>query len=747
MTKLVAALPWFLAAIAPLLMYYRVYLKPLGKEAYFFGDTTGSYWPDLVYFVRALAHADLPLWNPDDRGGYPFAFDPQPGVLYPLNWAFAAVGLTLGRTPYSLFELKILVHLSLATVGWFAWLRRHVSEPAALVGSVAAGLGLYTIQNTHFGLIWPISWVPWALLGLDIWLTTRRIGPALAVGASIGAMFAAGSPPAALYGSFAIVGLGLPRVIVEVIKSRGQDRRCLLVSGLPGALVACCLAFPVVLGTSLLTQQSVLEKRSFDYFSSAPLWLNNLDALVVASKSHGFSLYAGVTVVVLAAIGTLLGATRLITYCAVLVGTFGLFMALGAQTPLAGWVYEHFPPIRYFRLIFRYLYLLQVGLAILAAVGTDELIASRRRGTLARALFTFMACCGGALLWAARSRAISVSVTPKEELPGFLTWIALVWGAAILAWLLRAKVLRFILLSGVVLVDLSLAVSNAGTLKVGVFSIPAQVSEARLAEIRKESSLYRVWDEFSLGYRSGSRLGIRDLRGYMDPLRLAHYETMAAHLSSAPTLLERWGVKWVLPAPHPFLGTSHNRVNEHKLTSARRLDTYVLELPEPRAPAVFTTRIEVPHSEGQLWAALEKNPLGAPLQLPPGFQATASDVSLASEDRANAPSADRPAHLVERRANFLSFLVDAPTDGWLVVNEAYFPGWIARVDGNQTTVFRADGWVRGMRIPRGVHHIEMAFRPVAWLVAAASAVGIWLGLAVLAARRTLRRINKPPNPL
>jgi hypothetical protein len=413
-------------------------------------------------------------------------------------------------------------------------------------------------------------------------------------------------------------------------------------------------------------------------------------------------------------------------------------MALGAQSPVAAWAYEHFPPVRYFRLIFRYLYLLQVGLAILSAVGADALTAFRKRGAWGRALLTLIACCAGALLLATRYRAININFATKDELARLFLWIVLVWGSMFVARLLRVRVLRVVLLSTVVLADLSLAVANAGTLKDGVFSIPIQVSEARLAEIRRGSSLYRVWDEFSLGYRSGSRLGVRDLRGYMDPLRLAHYETMAAHLSSAPLLLERWGVKWVLPAPHPFLGAGHNRVSERSLTSARRLETYVLELPEPRAAAVFTTRIEVPSSEGQLWAELERDPLGAPLQLPPGFEGTAPNVGSASY-ASPTPMADRPAHLLERRTNHLSFLVDAPADGWLVVNEAYFPGWIARIDGEETTVFRVDGWVRGLRIRRGEHHVDMRFCPTAWILSASLAMVVWSGLAVFLACSVRRR--------
>ena len=729
--------PVLLAAIAPVLMYHRVYLKPLGHEAYFYGDTTGSYWPDLVYFVRTLAHAELPIWNPNERGGIPFAFDPQPGVLYPLNWIFAAVGLALGRTPYALFEFKILVHLSLATIGWFAWLRFRFSQPAALVGGIAGGLGLYTIQNGHFGLIWPITWVPWALLSLHNWLATRKIAPMLAFGASIGALFAAGSPPGALYGAFAIAGLGAPEIVRQLLRSPMTERRRLLLSGLIGALVACVLALPVLLGTSILTEHSVLEKRDYAYFSGGSVRLSDF-WLFIFPATHGLSMYAGVAVVTLAVVGICHRPLCLLTGSAIVVGAFGLTMALGDQTPVAAWMYAHFPPVRYFRLIFRYLYLLQAGLAVLAAIGAEELLSVRRRAWGALAVLTTLAVCAFALAWAIKSGNVQLSKGLSSNLPGALNWVVFVWIAALVSRAVRFKMLHLVVLNGVVLVDLSLVVPSANTLRNGVFSIPSQVSQKMLIEILEETPQYRVWDEFALAQRAGSRLGVRDLRGYMDPLRLAHYEAMAVHLSSAPLLLARWNVRWVLPAPLPYLGSSHNRVNVRKLTSlVSRREPHVLELPEPRAVAVFTNRVEVPRTEEQLWSTLESDPLHAPLQLPPLAERwdLARDLPITQQMLGGS---DKPAILLERKSNSLSFSVDAPTDGWLVVNEAYFPGWIAKVNGSSTPVYRVDGWVRGLRVPKGLHRVDLVFRPTSWLVSAFAAVMVWFGLAVMSCLRLLR---------
>jgi hypothetical protein len=48
---------------------------------------------------------------------------------------------------------------------------------------------------------------------------------------------------------------------------------------------------------------------------------------------------------------------------------------------------------------------------------------------------------------------------------------------------------------------------------------------------------------------------------------------------------------------------------------------------------------------------------------------------------------------------------------FLVLSEAYYPGWRATLDGKPSEIFRTDIAFRGMRIPRGQHRIRMEFHP------------------------------------
>ena len=61
--------------------------------------------------------------------------------------------------------------------------------------------------------------------------------------------------------------------------------------------------------------------------------------------------------------------------------------------------------------------------------------------------------------------------------------------------------------------------------------------------------------------------------------------------------------------------------------------------------------------------------------------------------------------------------------GLLVLSEAYYPGWQARLDGVPVPIHRADYMLRGIELPAGEHQLEMVYNPPSF----------WVGLAVSAA--------------
>ncbi|MDD5150198.1 MAG: YfhO family protein, partial [Flavobacterium sp.] len=64
------------------------------------------------------------------------------------------------------------------------------------------------------------------------------------------------------------------------------------------------------------------------------------------------------------------------------------------------------------------------------------------------------------------------------------------------------------------------------------------------------------------------------------------------------------------------------------------------------------------------------------------------------------------------KPNHLKYTSNNSNDGFAVFSEVYYKnGWIATIDGKETTIYRVDYTLRGLDIPKGKHTIEFKFEP------------------------------------
>lgn len=96
--------------------------------------------------------------------------------------------------------------------------------------------------------------------------------------------------------------------------------------------------------------------------------------------------------------------------------------------------------------------------------------------------------------------------------------------------------------------------------------------------------------------------------------------------------------------------------------------------------------------------------------------------------------------------------------GYLVVGDAWFPGWEAELDGDPVPLLRANLAFRAVAVPAGEHKVVMAYRPrplrtgFALAGAALAALGLCYALERRFSRgrsrrsRPPRRVTIPPRP-
>lgn len=89
-------------------------------------------------------------------------------------------------------------------------------------------------------------------------------------------------------------------------------------------------------------------------------------------------------------------------------------------------------------------------------------------------------------------------------------------------------------------------------------------------------------------------------------------------------------------------------------------------------------------------------------------------------------------------------LIEGGAGGWLVLSEAFAPGWTARVGGRDLPVLRANGGLQALPLPPGSREIELVFRPASLRLGAAITLSsLVLALALLTGNR---KASFDPNP-
>jgi hypothetical protein len=101
---------------------------------------------------------------------------------------------------------------------------------------------------------------------------------------------------------------------------------------------------------------------------------------------------------------------------------------------------------------------------------------------------------------------------------------------------------------------------------------------------------------------------------------------------------------------------------------------------------------------------------------------------------------------VARAPERLALEVDVAEPGLLVVNDAFAPGWVARVDGTETSILAANVLARGVVVPAGRHAVTMSYEPREVRVGLAVSLLALAACAALAALEVCRRRRDAASP-
>jgi hypothetical protein len=754
-------------------------------------------WPLKYFLHERLLQGQFPLWNPLLLMGTPYLANLQSGVLYPPS-LLLLFPLPLG------FNLFLFAHYLVALSGTWMWLRfRGMAGIPAATGAAVFTLGGYLVSLLNLtNHLQAAAWAPWVLFCWSRFTMSSRRSDFLWLVLALSAELLGGSPENLLLTLFVVVVwtvCGRGKTWPETARLFGYlTLACMATAALCAVQLLPTLEYLRQSSRAASLPFEHIVHYSFQPVSALQLLLPHSPALLPADAANslgpGFeggisliqSYYLGAVSLCLAIAGIATGRERLVW---ALLIVFGIGMALGAHAPFFPALYRAFPwivgKLRYPE---KFYFLVHLAVASLAAEGA-RLVIARRLDSMRIALTASITLLSIAVvvclvrwLWPAgylemiavvRGRYLPPSAFVPLALDTY--WkaqrLVLLLGALVAILMLPPKLLRpknsCWLLLALVLADLVSANRNLNQgmswPELEARSPLIEPEEARaydrrifhgqtiesLASSSHEPAPRLTWwvpaitrdEDLDATYRllwetmnsnAGMIYGIANVYGSdgiasaSDDLLLSAMGTLP--LDGAVKLLRVFGAGYILgPDPLPT-----RDVTEIPRTQDTPYRAFRIRQPLPILYAV--SRLSAEPSQAAALFRLAAEPFEPEREaiveaLPPGWRDGAAD---------HAPP---KIAMLTRADDLWRFRIDGAAPSFVVVNESYFPGWEARVDGTPAPIVRTNAIVRGLSVDAGSHVVELAYRPRSfrWGAAISLTTISVIALAVFVGHRRTRQ--------
>lgn len=743
------------AALALFAILALLYLPLFWGRIIFTRDIAHWIFPARWFVRESILSGELPLWNPYQGLGFPVLGDPLYGVFYPPNWLVLLAGP--GWVANAVSALDFL-HMTFGGLGVFLLARRLRATPlAATIGGLAWSLSGYMTAQWTAGLrLHAGAWIPWAALGHLALLANLRNGGRRST-AFVTAVLPTGM--ALLMGEMflAVMGVGLTVVMVVLVDVSDRRNNPELPRMRLRWLALHALAVAAALGMGAIVfvpAQAVMagspRARALGQDEAEASSLHPLRVLeLVAPGSMGdvygdypaakvvgeprldglplsYSVYLGASVLGLALIAM---RRRLLVVGLAASSCFALLVSFGKHVPVHRLVRALVPPLAYMRFPEKYLTLVVVGVATLAALGAQRVLSADkqpwRRTVVLLVLLVAVAAVAPFLFPYPWSGFVFVGLRHAAVA------VAALLGVQVLA--ARGSRLAAPLLVATVTLDLAVSAWGLQTF------VPRSVATAIPPAVQAVEKAHAGHVEPARIYRSPAIDAVLNRR----PTRNAADGELRLLATLIPNTVNVWGVASLpgydaaIPARLDRLWDAGWQSPSTRLATLRLLGTDYVVAPASPAPQSSSGMQQVAeplpgsglfrviHSLPTVFLAGRGEPASDDEVVKRLFDPALVDGALALMAQ-DAPALDGVAEpagscqLTSYSQRRLQARCQATRDALAVFVEQFDPGWRATVDGAPSPVTRANLVMRAVRVTAGDHTITLEYH----------APGLRLGLAI-----------------
>ncbi|MFC1536426.1 YfhO family protein [Pseudomonadota bacterium] len=679
------------------------------------------------------------FWTPYLLNGFPVASDPTTMSFYPL--LVIAQYLSL---PWNMFLASAYV---IAAVGMHLWMfrltRNHLASAVAGITFTISGFFLVHLQ--HVSMIHAAAWVPVMLYGIERIVQQEQREGALILTLGIAMSVLAGHPQLTLYGGVLVLLYGL----YTLFNLPSERRVAALLYGVSAVVCALLISALFLLPVAELASVSQRAKPDLEYFLSYSLnirdivylfypmlWGSHVESFYTfnyfGSEIPAGQGYTGALAMMLALAAWQQGKWRGLLFFWAVVAGGALILALGGNTPVGRWMF-HVPGYNMFRVPSRNLFELVLAMSVLSGLGVAALAEMERNvrtrivrhvaiavATLFLSIYAAILLSGSEIASAAMKWAsIPDWHAELSNLAIFIPLLAMAVSAAGLLWWVRDVEKGAILLT-VLVVGIS-SYSWFENWRYDSKGVLPHTTPAAIASVASDG--YRMIggkyfsdiepptaNNWTLVWKVNSASAYNPLlpKAYRELLGMpAHGSVDEAVFDPGHRGLDLLGVRHIY-ADEEMAATLNSFPERFKLSGKHGSGNITYYRNQSVIP-------QVRFVETAIWMS-EKNALNTiqHSKLPDGrAYSPEKSVILIGEAR-EASYATGEAKLIEVHNDEKLIQTHSKEESFLVVADAYFPGWHVEIDGVETEILRADYVSRGVVIPQGQHEVRFYYQPYAF---------------------------------